>query len=187
MHDFDLPADHKEMRARLKRVVAGVDWGYENPSAIIVLGEDAEGVVWVVEEFYEARLLDDELGHKAAALKEKWGIERFFCDPSQPGSIAKWRRQGLRAYRANNAVEIGIRAVSSLFQLLPPYNRPRIRIARSLANLRREIRAYRRRGDDVSSNAGDRERESIVKRDDHACDAFRYGVQGLIRRAKWGT
>ena len=41
MHDFDLPADHKEMRARLKRVVAGVDWGYENPSAIIVLCSDS--------------------------------------------------------------------------------------------------------------------------------------------------
>lgn len=178
-----------QWKLRFHTIVAGVDWGYENPSAIIVIGEDAEGLIYVLEEHYESRLLCADLGEIAYKLMKKWNIEAFFCDPSRPDNIHEWRQMGLPAYSGNHHVERGIKTVASLFQLLPPHNRPRIQIARSCTNLRREILSYRRRGDHVSSSSivSDGGKETIIKKNDHACDALRYGIMGLYGRPKWST
>jgi hypothetical protein len=186
-HLYTPPADFdfREFRKTLRRVLAGVDWGYENPATIIVVGEDSRGRLWAIEEFYKAHILDEDLGEEAKLLHDKWGIEMFYCDPEDAGAIAKWRRPplSLPVRRAKNAVEKGISAVASRFQLLPPHNLPRIYIFNSLTNLRREIKGYRRRGDGVRSSSlrGDKAKEDIIKKNDHGCDAFRYVIMAFDR------
>lgn len=170
-----------DIRSRLKRVVAGVDWGYVNPTAIIVLGEDTEGIIWVVDEKYQTGMLPEESAAVARELHKKWGIQYFFADPADQAAIEKWRRMGLKVAKANNDVERGVDLVGSKFLLLPPHRRPRMRIAKNCINLRREIRGYRRRGEQGSSRGsqGDQGKETIVKKDDHGSDALRYGLLGL--------
>lgn len=181
LYMVDNTFDPAEFRKRFKRVLAGVDWGYENPAAIIVVGEEGNGRLMVVEEFYCARLLAEELAEQAKELQARWGIERFHCDPEDPGAIETWRRKGLKAQKAKNKLGRGISTVASRFQLLPPHRLPRIYVLSTLVNLRREIKGYRRRGDTVSSNnlRGDEAREDIIKKNDHCCDAFRYAIMAF--------
>src|SRR5262249_19193254 len=44
------------------RVLAGVDWGYHNPAAVVVGVLDADDVLWIVEEVYGSKMTMD--GHK---------------------------------------------------------------------------------------------------------------------------
>jgi hypothetical protein len=36
-------------------VVAGVDWGYANPAAIVIVGLDSDRRAYVVKEWYQLR------------------------------------------------------------------------------------------------------------------------------------
>jgi phage terminase large subunit-like protein len=66
---------------------------------------------------------------------------------------------GLKLDPAENAVESG------LYQVWERLSSGRLKVFRSLSNLRKELRLYRRD-----------EKGHIVKKDDHACDALRYLV-----------
>lgn len=173
--------DWIDIRSRLKRIVAGVDWGYVNPIAIIVLGEDGEGILWVVDEVYRTGMLPEESAELAKELQQKWGIQYFFADPSEQASIEKWRRMGIKVAKANNDVDRGVDLVGSKFLLLPPHRRPRMRIAKCCTTLRKEIKGYRRKGESGASRGtqGDQGKETIVKKDDHGADGLRYGMMGL--------
>lgn len=176
----------EELQGKLVQVVAGVDWGYENPSAIVVVGRDAEGVLWVVEEFYKSHLLCDELADIAIRLQKKWHIERFFCDRTLPANLQVWRRKGLPVGKGMNDVEKRITLVSSRFQRLPPHYRPRIFVSERCVNLRREIKGYRRRGEGMKGVRGDKPKEEIVKKADHGPDSLAYGVAALDAMSGWG-
>ena len=183
LHLVGADFDPREFRKRFKRVLAGVDWGYENPAAIIVVGEDGNGRIWAIEEYYRSHMLPEELAEPAKELRDRWGIERFYCDPEDPGAIETWRRKGLKVARAKNNLARGVAAVASRFQLLPPHRLPRIYVLSTLANLRHEIKGYRRRGDIVTGRnlRGDEAKEDIIKKDNHGCDAFRYAIMAFDR------
>lgn len=158
------------------RVVAGVDWGYTQPAAVLVLGQTRDGAAFVVEELYEAGLLVDEAGliGRLRALRQRWGIQRFACDPAQPAYIEALRRAGLPTERAENDVAPGIQAVAQLLYVAPETGQPRLFITRTCRHTIAELRGYRWRSE------GSEEPE---KMHDHAMDALRYAVCSLRRPA----
>lgn len=153
-------------------VIAGVDKGYPNPSAIIVLGVNSDGKVRAMDEFYRGSVLDVELIQEAKRLQKQWKIEYFLVDPSCAELIAKFKYDGLAAMPANNAVQPGINCVASYLRLLGD-GKPALTISPACANLASEFSSYRWK--DKGS------KEEPIKENDHALDALRYGMMQIDR------
>lgn len=91
------------------RYIAGVDWGYyPDPFVIKVRAITPNGNHYGISEFVKTKLTLPMQVEVARQKKELYGIEKFLCDPSQPGSIAEFNRNGLTAEGANNDIRPGI-------------------------------------------------------------------------------
>jgi hypothetical protein len=98
---FQLPQD--------TRYVAGVDWGYyPDPFALKVRAITPDGRHYGVSEFVKTRLTITDIIQIAKQKKEVFGISKFVCDPSQPGYIEEFNRNGLVAVGADNDIRRGI-------------------------------------------------------------------------------
>jgi hypothetical protein len=86
----------------------GVDWGTTAPFALLCRAVTPEGRHYNVAEFYKTGLTITDMILAAGQMKLTWGIERFYCDPSQPGYIEEFNRAGLTALGANNDIRLGI-------------------------------------------------------------------------------
>jgi hypothetical protein len=91
-----------------KTVIAGVDFGYINPSVILVIFIDNDDNFYVVDELYQSGLTISELISKGLRLKEKYNIKIFFADPSQPAYIREMNNNGLYTLAAQNEILPGI-------------------------------------------------------------------------------
>lgn len=145
----------------VERMVYGVDWGFSNPATIVALAIRHDGI-YVVDEFSESRVTDDEHAEHAIEMQERWLSGPFFCDPSEPSNIEKFTRKGIDAQKADNSVTPGIQSVSSLSNDL--------RVSETCANLINEFGQYRYKDGGNS--------EDVVKQNDHLADALRYAVVG---------
>lgn len=91
----------------------------------------------------------------------------LIVDPSATSFIETARRQGIRVMKANNDVREGITMLASLFAMGHVFiNEDRCK------NLKAELGLYI-----WDQKKAERGIEDVVKANDHACDAFRYGVK----------
>ncbi len=143
----------------------GLDVGFTNPSAFVLVGRDGDDNLFVLQELYQSRLTPVEL---AAAVREMvapvmGSFSEVLCDPSAPGVIESVGRF-VRCSGADNDVFSGIGRVRSRFHLR------RLFIDRGCVNLVRELEGYvyqkEKQGAEYS--------EVPVKKNDHLCDALRY-------------
>ena len=149
--------------SKFDRILYGVDWGFRNPACVLALGVKGDQV-YILQEYYAPKTTDDELIEIAKQMQQRWGAGQFFCDPSEPASIEKFRRAGLDAVKANNEITPGIKAVTSLIES------GRLRVHRSCQNVINEFQMYR---------YDDNDKEIPLKINDHAMDALRYAVMGM--------
>lgn len=158
------------------RVVCGVDWGYANPAALIVVAQDGDGRYCVLDEYVERQRRPEELARVAVELRTRWGVEMFFCDPSSPQNIQLFNNAGLRATGANNAVLDGINRVQGSL-VVRPDGLPTLTIWRGAERLLTEFEGYSW----VETRDG-QSHDAPVKANDHALDALRYAIMGLSTR-----
>ena len=168
----------------------GIDYGTTNPFVALLMGIGAEEVdgrlvdrVYVAREWrwdskQRRRQMTD--AQYSAALRE-WltnprsgellPLERIFVDPSAASFIAQlWQDGWAGVTGANNAVEDGIRSVSTLLAA------DRLKIHESCVGLIGETTGYV--WDPKASEKGE---DKPLKIDDHGPDAERYGVMGMRR------
>ncbi|MCD6351326.1 MAG: phage terminase large subunit [Armatimonadetes bacterium] len=165
--------DPKAKREDARRIVAGVDWGYTSPGAIVVIVEDQEGDWWVVEEVYQRGVTVTGEGgwaQIALELRDRFGIVEWLCDPSEPDHIQEFRRAGLNAIAANNAVIPGIQRVAAALE------QRKLKVHEHCVNLLEEFRQYHW---ELDSDGKPKMNEKPAKGNDHALDALRYGVMGI--------
>ncbi len=98
------------------RYFAGVDWGYTDPFALVVRALTPDGVHYRVAEFAKSRMDIDEIIQVCKSRQSLYRIECFICDPSQPGSIQKFNRSGLKAIKAVNDIQDGVDEHRSLMR-----------------------------------------------------------------------
>ena len=161
-----------DLPASFQRVVAAVDWGYTNPCAMVVVGVDGDGRFYVLDEFYGRRVLvRTQLTEVAKDFRDRYGVECFFCDPSEPAYIAEFNAEGLRACPAKNDVVSGIAKVAEMLKVRGD-GRPRVFFSPRCTNTLREMEGYRY--PERKSDAPDS--EVPLKVEDHAVDALRYAI-----------
>ncbi len=153
---FEIPSDWKR--------IVGVDFGYNNPTAAVWLAINSDGVIYVYREYYERNKLPEESGRDILSLSEGETIDALYCDPSNPAAIEQYRRMGLPAKPADNAVREGIEKVISELKTNSLF------VFRGLNNLLDEIENYQWRvyNDSIM--------DEPVKDYDHAVDALRYAI-----------
>lgn len=164
---------------KFKTVVAGVDFGFINPSAITVIGIDNDDNYTVIDEFYQSGLTITELIAEGEKLKKDHGISLFYADPSQPAYIKEMNGSGLHTLAAKNDILPGIDAVSEKLKIRIKTDRPGLLISAGCVHLISEIQNYRY-ADSDNKNI----KEVPVKKDDHACDALRYAIYSLKKTFK---
>ena len=182
------------------RVIASVDWGYTNPGVLQVWAVDGDGRLALLREVYRARRLIDWWVDQARALQQRYPIELYACDPSEPAYIAQFRQAGLRAIPAENALGPGIQAVQARLALQAD-GRPRLYLRRgALAEAdpaldaqglptctEQELPDYRWAPGLDGKNAP----EAPLKVNDHGCDALRYAAMAArdagatVEYARW--
>lgn len=150
----------------------GLDLGYHNPTAAVLLARDPDGVWYAVREYYQPeRLLSDH----AAALRP-WveeGALAVVGDPSAAQELAELRRLGLPVLPAPRLpVRVGIDLVHRLVA------EGRLRVFRGLSHLLDEWESYRweTRGEEVL--------DEPHKEHDHLMDALRYALTYALAGAE---
>lgn len=171
---------------QFRRYIAGLDWGYRNPGALLVFGLTGDGVMWLEVQWYKTGKRIDWWVERAQQADEEFGIEAFVCDPSEPAYIDALKSAGLNAAKGFNDVRPGIDAVKrrlaedGLFFVRDSLREP----DQTLIENKRPQRVE----DEIPSYVWkDGQKEKPIKEDDHGLDAMRYPVayvDGLGRDTK---
>jgi PBSX family phage terminase large subunit len=159
-----LKPEAADLRPPYGRLFYGIDWGFRNPCAMLAMTIKEKGKIVILEEFYKTHTTDDQLIEIAKAWEKRYGKGPFYCDPSQPDSIVKFRKAGLDAKGAKNAVVPGIKTVTSYM-----LKENGLRISPFCQNLINELRTY------TYSEGTD----APIKLNDHACDSARYAIHSF--------
>ena len=147
-------------KSLLSSITYGIDFGWTNPSAIIVVGYDNDDREFVLDEFYRRQCHTEDLIEALKSFEAIYGAGEIFCDPSNPETIDKIRLSGLDSKKYEFKREDGIRALGGRF-LKAGDGRPRIYISSKAVNLQAELMEYN-------------EKQKV---NDHAVDALRYATR----------
>src|SRR5262249_40601538 len=168
------------------RYVAGVDWGWKNPAAILIGAVDADGCLYIVDGIYGTHLTMDgetgELSHDARdlvalarAASRRYPVELWYCDPAEPRSIQRFRRSDLTALEGyNKSILLGIQMVNARIRS------GRLKVFNSCKGLIREAGLYRYPTPEERRLLNT---ENPLDQDNHSASALRYLVCGLDRVA----
>lgn len=153
------------------RRVYALDVGWNRTAALWLARDPESNRVFAYAEHYYAH---SEPSENARAIRAKGEWIPGVIDPASRGRnqkdgtqlIQQYREHGLNVMPANNAVEAG------LYEVWTMLVSGQLKLFKSLMNLIREIRFYRRD-----------EKGRIVKENDHLCDCLRYGIASGLDRA----
>jgi len=163
------------------KVIAGVDFGFDSPSSIVVEGFDGERR-YLMDVFYKRHMDEDALVNVAKVLKKKHGIRYFLCDSSDPRWIRKFQQKRLRAYPAKRIVGstsdpssgIGL-CYAALNKKLSDGRQAFFVDPKTCKPWLREIENYVREDQPSKRDRSEQPR----KLNDHAMDAWKYAEQGI--------
>lgn len=96
---------------------AGVDWGYEHPGAIVILGKDDKGDIYLLEEHSKQHEEIEYWVNVAKEIKSRYGNISFYCDTARPEYIKRFKRENIKAKNGDKAVLAGIGEVARLIKL----------------------------------------------------------------------
>ena len=157
------------------KIYRSIDYGYRNPFCCLWLTIDDDGIIYVIDEHYEAL---QGIKHHTDRIKQRnYQIETSYIDPScfshnrekngMPYSIAmELMDEGVLAYSASRSERnVGIAKVGEMLQ------QGKIKIFENCYNLIREFPEYRWKD---TMNDDENSPEQPVKKNDHALDSLRY-------------
>lgn len=158
-----------------------MDHGFNNPTAWLWGAVDRDDRMVVYDEWYKSGLVVAEHAEIVLDKTRLLGITPRYSvgDPSiaQTDGISginvqtEYANNGIIIIPGNNSVETGINLVAKALGI------KRLFITRNCENLLRELPKYRWARWASSKMRDDRNaKEQPHKKDDHACDALRYGV-----------
>ena len=144
--------------------VAGIDFGYTNPTAIpSICVKDAK--FYVTRELYRTGMTDDEVGDYTSNQR----YNKVYPDPEAPAAIEVLKRKGVNVRdvtKGKDSIQHGIDKMRELFK------QNRLFIHKSCINLISELEMYSY----ADSNPMHNENENPQDKYNHAIDALRYVI-----------
>lgn len=163
----------EDVERNYKMIVAGVDFGVRNPSAILTIGITHDNTAIVLHEYVKPTT-SIQLTSILEGLHKKWKYSRIYCDPSALDLITQCKLKGLPILKADNDVASGIAKIKSLLQ------KNKLLITNTCRTTILELESYRYGRDKTGVNPEERP----IKMDDHTCDSLRYCI---IMIRLWNT
>ncbi len=150
-----------------ERVLGGIDWGYTNPAAILIIKiKDAK--YYVVDEWKEEKRTTSEIIQKCLEFNKTYCVQNWYPDPAEPDRLDEMRRSNLVVGEVNKDIPLGISKVSQLFR------EHKLFVTDNCVELLDELDQYRY--DIPKENRSGK--EIPLKVNDHLCDCLRYGIVG---------
>lgn len=144
--------------------LAGVDFGYTNPTAIPQV-KVKDAIYYVSEELYRTGMTDEEVADYVSSRR----FNKVYPDPAQPQAIEVMRRKGVNirdVSKGHDSIQAGIDKMRELFK------QNRLFIHTSCVNLIAELETYSYADKSPYRNAT----ENPIDEYNHAIDALRYVV-----------
>lgn len=140
--------------------LAGIDWGWTNPTASHLIEKDTDRHYWISGEWYKTNKTTLETIEHVKSLRPT----KVYPDPAEPDRNEEARRAGLNIREVSKDIEAGIACVQELFK------QGRIHIHASCVHLIQELETYSYPDKKPDNN----ESETPIKENDHALDEIRY-------------
>lgn len=147
---------YKDKQINKKEEIAGVDWGFTNPTAMLRVYVDNDDNYFIDDEYYQPGKTTEEI----ISYLRTWKPEYVYPDPAEPDRNRMLTTSGFYVRDVNKDIVAGIDKVRELFK----HNK--IFINERCTNLIRELEMYHY--DDTNL------KELPVKELDHLCDTLRY-------------
>jgi phage terminase large subunit len=168
-HHLDAP----EGKGNYKYGIAGCDWGWRDPSVVLTGLVGTDGLIHLVDEYCKTKTPIETVAEKARELKERWGINTYWCDPSRPEYIQEFRNARLDARKGKNEITPGVSAVNRLIE------RDLFRMDfNACPETAREFEVYHYPEDDQGKVLKDKP----VDADNHCMDSLRYMTYSLHKQ-----
>lgn len=146
--------------------IVGVDFGYTNPAAVLLLEQDKDNHYWVSYEWYKTGKTTPEIIEIVRSLRPNF----VYADPAEPDRIEEMSRAGIYVRDVSKDIAAGINSVRELLK------QNRLHIHKNCVNLKAEFNNYRYPEKRDNHN----ENEVPLKENDHALDALRYIIHMQI-------
>lgn len=152
----------------------GVDWGFEHPNPILLLGDDDQGNTYVLRDYTKKHKFINYWVKIAQNLQDEFGRNLiFYADSARPDNINEFQAAGINCINANKNVLPGIECVAQKMR------EGKFFIAKSCSQgIMNEIYQYA-----WDENTGMPLKENDVRHNDRL-DAIRYAIYS--RNAKGG-
>jgi PBSX family phage terminase large subunit len=157
-------------RGNIIQKVGGLDFGYTNPTAFIVIHKNTRGEYFVEEEWYKTGVDTEQIGEYVKSYVDAGDITHVYADPAEPDRIEKLQNGfGIPFRDVSKSVIAGIDKVRGLIKQNKLY------ISHNCKNLINEFESYHY-PEDSNSKLNKNSYEKPVKEDDHGLDALRYAL-----------
>lgn len=145
----------------IRRYFIGFDFGYEHPASIVLLGEDSDGVQYLLREYSDRHKNIEHWKSVIFKLYEEFGRIPVYCDSARPDLIESLQADRINASNAVKDVLPGIAEVATRFK-----ERRLLVVREHVTNFKEEICTY-------CWKSGT---DEPVKVNDDTMDALRYAV-----------
>ena len=149
---------------------AGVDWGYEHYGTIVVCGQTADGLVYLLEEHSAQYQEIDYWVEIAKDIKTRFGNIKFYADSARPEHVSRFKREGIRCINADKSVLSGIEQVARLMK------QGRFFVCSEKVNKFK---------DEIYQYVWNEKNGEPVKQNDDVLDALRYAIYTSNQSSGW--
>lgn len=164
-----------------------IDFGQTNPTAVLWIGVDKAGHIWVYDELYEKNLYTSELAHLIKA-KSPFYYTATYGDSAAAQSIKDLSEHGIHVFPVRKTksasrddyIKAGIEKIKQYLKVQEGTGRPRLHISPHCQNLIFEFMNYEWKEAKEEQNNP----EKPKKYNDHALDALRMFVYEYTRPVK---
>lgn len=162
--DFDPEVNYitSDKVPAIVRYWAGMDFGWEHTGSVVLLGEDADGHTYFLQEWAaKHRSINEWIDIIHSQIESHTDRITIYCDSARPDLISEMQGHGLDAVAANKDVVAGIAEVATEFKTRKLF------VVKDKVNLFKiEIESYIWKEDE----------DAPVKENDDVLDALRYAV-----------
>lgn len=161
--------DIKESSRGYEYYTMGADFGFNNPSAVLLIGW-VDNEPYVIDEVYQSHLINHQLITKTIEMLRLHNlnpnsIDTLFCDSAEPDRIEEWCNYGFNAVGGIKNVDAKINSVKAV----------NLHIRDNCKNTIKEIESYAYQKDKDGNDT-----DIPVKYGDHSMDALGYCVYGTV-------
>ena len=145
--------------------IAGIDFGFTNPTAVIHIKRDRDENYYVTEEWYKTGRTEEQIGEYVKSCH----FNKVYPDPESPSAIEVLNNKGIavmEVIKNKDSIQNGINRIRTLLKM------GKLRIHKSCVNLISEFETYAYPEKRPDQN----EYENPIKEHDHALDALRYAL-----------